>query len=159
MAKRYELNVYAMPEFLSLRTADKDFSEMPVIVGSAQEADLESVFPGKQIVYMQNSEAELLKYTHNVFAALKINYFNTIHYICKKMVLNYDQILTGLFALGRVEKEHTAVPGPDGRCGFGGACFPKDLEAFIRFQKRYLGSKMHTFESIRKENQYFRTYG
>src|SRR6185503_5957212 len=67
----------------------------------------------------------------NCFGAVKINYFNAIYSLCKKMGANYYNVLAGAMTPGFIEVTHTQVPGPDGRFGFGGHCLPKDLTAFI----------------------------
>lgn len=50
--------------------------------------------------------------------------------MCKSRNLNYSKVLSGVLASGYINEEHTHVPGPDGKCGYGGKCFPKDVMAF-----------------------------
>ena len=42
----------------------------------------------------------------------------------------------GFIRDGRIGHSHLAVPGPDGKFGFGGSCFPKDVQAMINFAKK-----------------------
>ena len=49
------------------------------------------------------------------------------------MMVNVDLVAVGTDP--RISHSHTQVPGPDGRSGFGGACFPKDTKAFTLFDK------------------------
>jgi len=52
---------------------------------------------------------------------------------------------------GRVGDSHTLVPGPDGKKGFGGSCFPKDINAFMTFSES-LGFTPHTIAGAWKTN-------
>jgi len=51
--------------------------------------------------------------------------------------INYDRILEGVASDRRIGHSHTYVPGPDGNCGFGGTCFPKDINALIHTMEEY----------------------
>ena len=53
--------------------------------------------------------------------------------ICDVVGADYDNILKLVLCDERIGKSHFAVPGPDGYHGFGGKCFPKDLNSFIHF--------------------------
>ena len=46
---------------------------------------------------------------------------------------DWDTVIEGFVRDGRVGHSHTQVPGPDGKLGFGGSCFPKDIQALINF--------------------------
>ena len=46
---------------------------------------------------------------------------------------NWEQVIDGFVRDGRVGHSHTNVPGHDGKYGFGGSCFPKDIQALINF--------------------------
>ncbi len=123
----------AMPEFLTARRADQDFADLPILLGSAsneQKRLLDNIFPHKQKIYMTNIEAELAKYTHNCFGALKVTYFNAIYSLCETLGADFNAVKKGAFITGFVGKEHTMVPGPDGKRGYGGMCFPTNIKAF-----------------------------
>jgi UDPglucose 6-dehydrogenase len=128
--------VYFMPEFLTERTAYPDFCSQPMVV-SAESDLLQRVFPGKPFVEMTSFEAEVCKYAHNVFGALKVTYFNGIHDYCQKNNADYGRVLKGVLLSGYINDVHTAVPGPDGRCGYGGKCFPKDVNALTKMTVGY----------------------
>ena len=143
--------VFAMPEFLTQRRAYEDMCNLPIICGGGADI-LERVFQGqKQITEMLNDEAELAKYAHNCFGAIKVNYFNQIYSIAKSIGADYDNVLRGAMLTGFIEKTHTQVPGPDGRFGFGGACFPKDLKAFASYAEQF-----KSLTEVVKENEAFR---
>jgi len=81
---------------------------------------------------MTSLEAEITKYAHNVFGALKVTYFNGIYEICKKLNIDYNKIQEGILLSTYINAPHTQVPGPDGKFGYGGKCFPKDVNAFTK---------------------------
>ena len=84
---------------------------------------------------MTSREAEITKYTHNVFGALKVSYFNGIYNLCEQMGADYKKIQEGILLSGYINSPHTQVPGPDGQFGYGGKCFPKDVDAFVNMSK------------------------
>ena len=58
---------------------------------------------------------------------------NEVKQVVKKLNLNWNDILNGFLSDGRIGNSHVDVPGHDGSPGFGGKCFPKDLNAFINY--------------------------
>jgi UDPglucose 6-dehydrogenase len=145
-----------MPEFLTERTCFDDFNYQPMIfTGNKSHIKLlKTIFPGKKYIIMSSEEAEMAKYTHNVFGVLKVTYFNCIYDICKKKNLNYEKIIEGVLGSTYINSTHTQVPGPDGKFGYGGKCFPKDLHSFT---KMFKNSKIYKLlQPIKKINRYFR---
>ena len=65
----------------------------------------------------------------NSFYAVKVQFFNEIHDLCKKLDTNYETVVKLMLENGWINPMHTAVPGPDGKLSYGGACFPKDTQA------------------------------
>ena len=51
--------------------------------------------------------------------------------VCDKLDIDYDKVVEYATYDDRLGKSHWAVPGPDGKLGFGGSCFPKDINALI----------------------------
>ena len=140
LAQKYMLRVCHMPEFLTERFAYEDVSNQPIICGGnllvEQAKLLFHIFNQKPITFMSNCEAELSKYVHNGFGAMKVNYFNQIYILCLKLGIHYDRVVLGALSSGHINKQHTQVPGPDGQFGYGGKCFPKDLKALIGIMDR-----------------------
>ena len=126
--------VHHMPEFLTERTYIEDFKWQPMVFTDDIEL-LEKIFPGKKHIDMTSAEAEMVKYAHNVFGALKVTYFNCIYDICKKEGLDYQKVREGVLASTYINDVHTQVPGPDGKYGYGGKCFPKDVDAFEKLYR------------------------
>jgi UDP-glucose 6-dehydrogenase len=132
----FKKQVYFMPEFLTERTAYQDFCSQKMIFTGEVEL-LKKIFPKKNFIEMSSIEAEMAKYVHNVFGALKVTYFNGIFDICDKIDIKYQKVLEGVLASEYINPMHTKVPGPDGKFGFGGKCFPKDVNAFVKQFKDY----------------------
>ena len=145
--------VHAMPEFLTARNAYDDMCSLPVVVGNADGLDMESLFPGKKIYRVSNVEAEIIKYAHNCFLASKVNFFNFIHELCQGYPRNadYKKIIEAIQLTGFIIPTHTNVPGPDGKRGFGGTCFPKDLYAFNEYL-RQIGMPSKMLEGVELDN-------
>lgn len=154
-----ELNKYIcfMPEFLTERTAYIDFcSQAMIFTGNIKL--LKQIFPNKNYIQMSNFEAEITKYAHNVFGAVKVTYFNGIYGLCKKYKLDFTKVRQGILQSGYINETHTMVPGPDGEFGYGGKCFPKDIKAFTDFVKddklyTLLKATMDINEAIRKKDE------
>lgn len=124
----------AMPEFLTERRAYEDFCTLPILVGGEfRELNFDEVFPDKTIIKMSNKEAELAKLAHNCFGAFKVTYFNIIEELSRKLGAKYPNVLGGAMLTEFIEPTHTLVPGPDGLRGYGGKCFPENVDAMTRF--------------------------
>ena len=125
-----------MPEFLTERTHIEDFRRQPMVFpvegDAADLALLTMVFPSKKFVVMSALDAEITKYAHNVFGAYKVTYFNAVREYCEKMGADWAKVHTGCLLSGYINDMHTYVPGPDGKMGYGGKCFPKDVNAFAK---------------------------
>lgn len=156
LSKKTGKNVYHMPEFLTERTYLEDFKWQPMVFTGAPEHIelLKKIFPGKKHIIMSSEEAEMVKYAHNVFGALKVTYFNCIYDLCQKRGLDYSKVREGVLGSTYINAPHTQVPGPDGKLGIGGKCFPKDVRAFEKaFRYTPLG---RLIEPIMKLNEEFR---
>lgn len=130
LSRELNKDVNFMPEFLTERTAVEDFYRQPMVFSNHEEM-LKEIFIGKEYLVMNSLEAEVTKYSHNVFGALKVTYFNGINELCSNLGIDYQKVRNGALLSGYINDPHTAVPGPDGKFGYGGKCFPKDVNAFI----------------------------
>lgn len=139
LSAEFKKKVYFMPEFLTERTAYEDFCSQPMVFTAEKEL-LSMVFRGKKFIEMSSLEAEVTKYAHNVFGALKVTYFNGIHELCRQKEIRYKKIQEGILLSGYINAPHTQVPGPDGKFGYGGKCFPKDVNALTRMAE---GTTLH----------------
>jgi len=98
-----------------------------------------------------SKEAELAKLARNSFLATKISFFNEIYDLCDKEEIDYNTVaeLTGIDK--RIGQSHTQVPGPDGKRGYGGTCFPKDVSS-LNHQLDQLGIDSYIIEAVKSRN-------
>lgn len=148
LSKEFDKEIFFMPEFLTERTAYDDFCNQAMIYTGHEEL-LSEIFKNKTYITMNNLEAEITKYAHNVFGAVKVTYFNGIYELAKKYGCDFEKIRKGTLLSGYINEPHTMVPGPDGKFGYGGKCFPKDIKAFKEFSKNEkLFSLLNVVEEI-----------
>ena len=153
LKKETSRNVNFMPEFLTQRTAYEDFCSQDMIFTAETEL-LKKVFPGKKFIEMTSLEAEITKYAHNVFGALKVTYFNGIYDLCRRYEANYRKVQQGIMLSGYINFPHTQIPGPDGKFGYGGKCFPKDVNALTKMTE---GLPLHNLlKELKPLNKIFR---
>jgi UDPglucose 6-dehydrogenase len=89
------------------------------------------VFPNVSIIKTGSKTAEMVKYMTNTFLATKVSFANEMKMVCDKLDIDYDKVVEYSTYDERLGKSHWAVPGPDGKMGFGGSCFPKDINALL----------------------------
>jgi len=82
------------------------------------------------LVFCDTTTAEFIKYMSNCFFATKVSFMNEMHEAAKVLNVDWHDAQAGILADNRFGRSHYKVPGPDGHHGFGGKCFPKDLNAF-----------------------------
>ena len=99
--------------------------------------DIFQPIKGPLCKYIQCSaiEAELTKYLDNSFFATKVAFFNEFFDICEKVGVSYDRVRELFLNDPRVNRFHTSV-FKDGKRGFGGKCFPKDILALVKFAEK-----------------------
>ena len=136
-----DLNIVFNPEFLTERTARLDFINTSRIVIGAEDSSLSSRvrdlyrdrFHATQIIETDTQSAEFIKYMCNCFFSVKVSFMNEMYQMSKLKNLNWDSVMVGFLSDGRIGNSHTDVPGHDGSLGYGGKCFPKDINGFIKF--------------------------
>ena len=138
-AKRFK--VIHNPEFLTAKNAVNDFknAERNIVGGKEglcrQFVDFfEQQFPNIPNIITTSRESEAIKYFANSFLALKVAYFNKVYDTCEKLEMNYDRVRDGITSDSRIGTSHTKI-SYDGNRGFGGSCFPKDINALIQQMK------------------------
>lgn len=151
-----KLGTFAMPEFLTERCAYEEFDRLPILVGN-DAGMIQKIFPDKKKIYVTNVEAELAKFTHNCFGAMKVTYFNIIEELSRSLSADYANVLMASMLTGFIELQHTMVPGPDGKRGYGGSCFPHNIEAITGFlASKWRYQQCGFFEAIKNLNHHFR---
>tara|TARA_B100000401_G_scaffold437220_1_gene382313 strand:+ start:56 stop:898 length:843 start_codon:yes stop_codon:yes gene_type:complete len=135
------------PEFLREKTAESDFINAKLILfgGSEQLCKEASRFYLKYTKCKQKEHqltdqltASLVKYSINSFLATKVIFFNQLKSLCQATGedLDWENLIKITSIDERIGDSHMNVPGHDGRNGFGGACFPKDIAALDSFSSK-----------------------
>ena len=135
------LRIVFNPEFLTERSANFDFiNQTRFILGGNPEDIIEVSELLRQrfgqsisIVETNYETAELIKYMGNTFFATKISFLNDMKLLADKCGAIWEHAVEGFVRDGRIGHSHLDVPGHDGKYGFGGSCFPKDIQALINY--------------------------
>jgi len=160
-----ELGVNFMPEFLTEKNWENDFRNCDQwILGSTDsflhkkiQYMLELAYDGgsivnKKLIQCSPSEAEMIKYLKNIFLSVKVGFFNEFENICEKLDIDFENVRYLATQDRRIGASHTKVPGHDGRRGFGGTCFPKDINALASLAKSN-GIQSLILDAVIKRNE------
>ena len=136
------IDIVFNPEFLTEANYIDDFkNQNRIIIGGPRPATttvknmFRKVFQKTPIVKTGSKTAESVKYFINCFLATKVSFANEFKQICELAGVDYDKVVEYALYDTRIGPTHLSTPGPDGRRGFGGSCFPKDLNALVYFAK------------------------
>ena len=158
--KKYpQLKLVFNPEFLTERNAKFDFiNQSRYIIGGEPDnttkvAEMYRWRFGKSISVIETNTAtaELIKYMNNCFFATKVSFMNEMRLVSDACGADWETAVDGFIRDGRIGHSHLNVPGHDGKFGFGGVCFPKDILAMIDLGKK-LGVEMHTLKGAWETN-------
>jgi UDPglucose 6-dehydrogenase len=134
MNKRFKDRLLVWPEFIRANEWEYDSVHPNFILLAGKKAKKFSSdwFVVRPIFIMLDNplEAMAMKLATNSFLASKVIFANQLQKLASKHNLNYKNICDCLQAEGRLGNTHWDVPGPDGYYGFGGMCFPKDIETY-----------------------------
>lgn len=141
------LRLVHSPEFLTEARANHDFYFQDFALLSGTSDDCEIVKNAMVSICHQNIRfqfhsryevTEFSKYMHNLFLAAKIELLNEFADACESLDVTYSNVVSGAASQGKMSYTHLAVPGPDGKRGYAGSCFPKDMSAFVTWAKANL---------------------
>jgi UDPglucose 6-dehydrogenase len=133
-------NIVYSPEFLTAANNIADYGNAEFFVIGGDQGWCERAkdvikfgvpLPDQQFVYTDIKTASMFKYMMNSYMAMKVTFMNDFYELAKAEGIEWRNLkkLSGLD--DRIGKTHMDVPGPDGKFGYGGACFPKDVAAII----------------------------
>lgn len=134
-------DVISNPEFLKEGTAVSDCMRPDRVVIGADSEDAKEVMSQLYMPYVRNTEnfiimdiasAEMTKYTANAMLATKISFMNEISNICEKVGADINKVRRGIGSDQRIGYSFIYAG-----CGYGGSCFPKDVQALIRTSNQY----------------------
>jgi UDPglucose 6-dehydrogenase len=138
---RHKVHVCSNPEFLKEGAAIDDFMKPDrVVVGVDSEyakkilSEIYEPFvrTGKPIIFMDVASAEITKYAANAMLATRISFMNMIANLCGAVGANVDMVRKGIGTDSRIGSAFLFAG-----CGYGGSCFPKDVQALIRTLRHY----------------------
>lgn len=151
-----DFDIVSNPEFLREGFAVEDFMKPDrVVIGTSSDRaakvmeDLYKPFvrQGNPLIVMDEKSAELTKYAANSFLATKITFMNEIANFCEKVGADVDKVRAGIGTDTRIGKRFL-FPG----IGYGGSCFPKDVQALAKSGKQY-GYDFKILESVINVNE------
>jgi len=150
-----ELVVVSNPEFLREGQAIQDAMRPErILIGAESAAGFETmrrlygplIANGSQVFEFDVSTAELAKYACNAFLALKISFINALARICEQAQADVVAIAEVMGSDPRIGRAFL-----DAGIGYGGSCFPKDLQAFDRVARR-LGYEFPLLREVARIN-------
>lgn len=157
------LRVIFNPEFLTEANAVEDFKNQDrIVLGGPRpyinvvKQVFEAAFPRVPIVKTSSTTAEMVKYTTNATLAVKVSLANEFSQICEALDargldIDYDKVMEYASLDKRLGTSHWKVPGPDGHRGFGGSCFPKDVNALMHIARQH-GVEPMTLDGAWRKN-------
>ena len=154
------------PEFLREKYANQDFIESKLIVfgeNNISAKKLEEIYRDHSkcictdYVYTDAIAASLIKYSINCFLATKVTFFNELYSLFNQSGTeeSWDNFILAIANDPRIGNSHMQVPGHDGRLGFGGACLPKDSNAFNIYSEE-VGEPLSLLKKVIKTNNKIR---
>ena len=136
-----DFDVVSNPEFLKEGAAIDDFMKPDRIVIGAESDRAKDLMHQlyapfnrnhERTIFMGIRDAEMTKYAANSMLATKISFINEISHLCELMEVDVENVRRGIGSDGRIGFSFI-YPG----CGYGGSCFPKDVQALIRMAQNF----------------------
>ena len=149
-------HVVSNPEFLKEGAAVSDCMRPDRIVIGAEETSVQTVMRElyepfnrnhDRIIFMDTRSAELTKYAANCMLATKISFMNEMANLAETLGADIEMVRQGIGSDERIG-HHFIYPG----CGYGGSCFPKDVQALIKTAEQigYNPQLLKAVESVNK---------
>ncbi len=151
-----EVYVASNPEFLKEGAAIEDFMKPDRIVVGTDRLEADRLFEklykpfvlnGHPIIFMDIPSAEMTKYAANAMLATKISFMNDIANLCERVGADVNLVRKGIGSDPRIGSKFI-YPG----VGYGGSCFPKDVQALIRTADA-LGQSMRILKAVEAVNE------
>ena len=152
---QHPFHMVSNPEFLKEGAAVDDFMKPDRVVLGVETDHARSVMAelyapfvrtGRPIIFMDIASAEMTKYAANAMLATRISFMNEIANLCERVGANVDLVRRGIGSDERIGPSFL-FPGP----GYGGSCFPKDVQALAR-TARERGVQLQVIESVEAVN-------
>lgn len=156
-----KMKVYFMPEFLTEKNWLNDFKKCNCWIFGGEDIYFKEMIQNvidnaynkgfidyNKVKFCSTSVAEGVKMFRNNFLATKVAFCNEFYDYCDIKGVKYDEVRKLAVMDNRIGESHSFVPGFDGKRGFGGTCFPKDLESILYD----LGEKSIILDAVKKRN-------
>ncbi len=151
--KGHKFDVVSNPEFLREGSAINDFTHPDRIILGLESAKAKQIMSSlyqplnRPILITNIKSAELIKHASNAFLATKISFINAVSRICDLVGADVKEVAQGMGLDNRIGRYflHAGI-------GYGGSCFPKDLEAFITIAEK-LGYDFGILKAVRNTNE------
>jgi UDPglucose 6-dehydrogenase len=146
-----EFDVVSNPEFLREGVAVDDFMKPDrVVIGTRSErakglmSQLYAPYvrQGNPIYFMDERSAEVTKYAANSYLAMRITFMNELANLCERVGADVETVRVGMGSDNRIGKRFL-FPG----IGYGGSCFPKDVQALVMTSDEY-GYEYNILKSV-----------
>ena len=157
---KVEFDVASNPEFLKEGNAVDDFLKPDRIVIGVESEVAEKVLKrlykpfvlnNHPIIVMDITSSEMTKYAANAMLATKISFINEVANLCEIVGADINLVRKGIGSDSRIGNKFL-YPG----VGYGGSCFPKDVQALIKTAKKY-NCSLKILESVEEANLYQKT--
>ena len=155
-AQNIPFSVVSNPEFLKEGAAIEDFMKPDrIVIGAEDERAIQAMRAlyapfqrnHERIMFMDVRSAELTKYAANAMLATRISFMNELALLAEKLGADIEHVRQGIGSDPRIGY-HFLYPG----CGYGGSCFPKDVQALQR-TGRTNGQELHILGAVEKVNE------
>ena len=164
MNKETGLRITFSPEFLTEANSIEDFENTNRVIFGGNDDD--TIIPLKfferklmnRAVLASCDDAtaiEMVKLFTNAYLTVKVMFANEMFLVCKELGVDYNEVMTLACLDPRIAYSHLKVPGPDGDFGYGGHCFPKDINS-LRCVAKQLGVNERLFTATIERNNELR---
>ncbi|MFH1441359.1 MAG: UDP-glucose/GDP-mannose dehydrogenase family protein [Candidatus Omnitrophota bacterium] len=150
---KVQFDVASNPEFLREGQAIRDFMHPDRIVLGVESKKAKDILVNlykplnAPIVVTDIKSAELIKHASNSFLAAKISFINAVSQICEKVGADVVEVARGMGLDKRIGAAFL-----NAGAGYGGSCFPKDLDAFINISEK-IGYDFELLKAVKQINQ------
>ncbi len=150
---KVKFDVASNPEFLREGSAINDFMHPDRIVIGVESKRARDILVNlykplnAPLVITNIKSAELIKHASNAFLATKISFINAISRICDRVGADVEEVANGMGLDKRIGRDFL-----NAGLGYGGSCFPKDLDAFITISEK-LGYNFELLKSVKNINE------
>ncbi len=154
LKKKIPFDVASNPEFLREGTAIHDIMKPDRVVLGVESAKAKQLLTalykplGAPIVVTDIASAELIKHASNSFLSMKISFINAVAQVCERSGADIQQVADGMGLDPRIGRSFL-----NAGIGYGGFCFPKDVEAFIKISEQ-LGYDFELLKAVRNINEH-----